>query len=110
MSIRDEIRAKILSQENMRGKSVELKFFGADIELRQPSLGQIQQYMESGDNKISLIRMLLDYAYVPGTDERVFEAGDVEALSQLPFGEDMSKVAAAIEKFTSLVIGDAEKN
>lgn len=110
MSFRDEIRAAILASDNLKRKTVPLKFFGAEIELRQPTTGDIIRATEGGTNRFTLVNVLLDYAYVPGTDEKVFEEGDVEHLKSLPYNEDMKSLTQAIETFTNILVGDAEKN
>lgn len=110
MSTRNELRAKILSHENLVRKKVELTFFGASIELRQPTAGDIMKYMDEQTKTMNIVSILLDYAYVPGTDDKVFEEGDVETLKQLPYNEDMQKLTRAIEEFTNIMVGEAEKN
>lgn len=107
---RDALRALIFSAEKAKPKTVALNFFGADIELRQPSVGDIQKYMESESQTMSMVSVLIDYAYVPGTDEKVFDPADADTLKALPFNEDVRKATEAINTFTNVVLGDAEKN
>ena len=107
---RTEIRALILSSENLKRKTLVFTFFGAEIELRQPTTGDIMRYMEESTRTMSLVNILLDYAYIPGTDEKVFEAGDIDTLKQLPYNEDMQKLTKVIEQFTNVIVSDAEKN
>lgn len=110
MTTRTELRARIFAAENTTRKKIKLTFFNAEIELRQPTAGDILRYMENDARSLNLISVLLDYAYVPGTNEKVFEEGDVETLKQLPFNEDMQQVTKAIEQFTNVMVGQAEKN
>lgn len=110
MSIRDEIRALVLADANLKRHSITVNFFGADIELRQPTTGDIIRSIEDESRKMTLVRVLLDYAYVPGTDEKVFEEGDIPVLEQLPYNSDMKALTKAIEAFTNILVGDAEKN
>lgn len=107
---RNLIRGTILASDNYKRDAIELDFFGAQIELRQPTTGDILRYTDSNSNALSLISILLDYAYVPGTNEKVFEEGDVEELKQLPYNKDMQALIKAIERFTNVMISDAEKN
>lgn len=110
MATRDELRSAILSSANMKRKSVKLKFFGAEIELLQPTAGDIMRYMDDSTKSLNIANVLLDYAYVPGTEEKVFEEGDLENIKQLPFNEDMQALVKAIEQFTNIMVGEAEKN
>ena len=94
---RDDIRSKIFSA---RPKSVLLEdFFGTTIELRQPALQQALQFRE-GETSEQIYNMLLDYAFVPETDEKVFEPADVDSLRTLPFGPEMTNL---IMKITELL-------
>ena len=94
---RDEIRSKIFSA---KPKSVIVDdFFGTTIELRQPGLQQALQVRET-DQAEQVYTMLLDYTYVPDTDEKVFTSEDVDSLRTLPFGGEMTKL---ISKVTELL-------
>lgn len=104
---RDSIRSAILSSESKRRKSKVLPFFGQDIEIRQPSVGDMMKFSEG--NK-SFIQVLIDFAFVPGTNEKVFEATDKAALEELPFNEDVQAVLDAVTELTSASVKDAEKN
>ena len=105
---RDAIRSKILSSANMHGATRLITFFGSEIELHQPSVGDIQKL--GADAKLGFTQVLIDYAFVPNTKEKVFVAGDLEALNELPFNMDIQKVINVIEEFTNLSVTDAEKN
>lgn len=109
---RDAARAKIFAAENKKGESVVLQFFGTEIELKQPSIGEIQKFGENvaEGGRIAFAQILVDYAYVPGTQEKVFESGDIASLNQLPFNADIQRVIDTIETFTNLSVKDAEKN
>lgn len=107
---KDAMRAKIFSAQSMDRKTVVVPFYGADIELRQPSVGEIEKLFDKETGKMSFVNMLIDHAYVPGTSEKVFTFADHDQLKDLPFNEDMSKVAETISKLTNVNIKAAEKN
>ncbi len=109
MSAKDILRSKILGQKPLTDV-VELED-GVQIEVRQSSVGQILDAMKTEDNKIRLLGILVDCCYVPGTDEKVFDAADVDALAQMPSGSYWQKLMDAINKQTlSARIEEAEKN
>ena len=111
MSIRDEIRAKVFSSASAQRKSYVLPFFGTEIELRQATVGEITQMIEEGSTgKISLPLYLIRHAYVPDTEEKVFETADLDGLMALPFNSDMSALSDIIVKLSNVQISDAEKN
>ena len=105
---RDEIRAKAL--QSQKPKSVECEFNGITVELRQPTVGEILDAQEETDRKRAITGMMVRYAYVPGTDERVFEMGDLDALMAMPFGEDYLNLNEAINKLTGINVNEAEKS
>lgn len=97
---RDELRAKILQTHQPKSKIVE--FFGAEIELRQPLLDDVIKARENPDRQSAVIDTLLGNAYVPGTNEKVFEDGDVADLRKKPFGADMIRVSRALEELSEV--------
>lgn len=101
---RDETRAAILSSENTKPDFRIVKFFGEDVELRQMDLATVLAVKESDSGNLSerIIRMMINYSYVPGTNEKVFEDGDIEALLSLPFGQDFARMQVAIGELTNI--------
>lgn len=109
---RDELRAKIFSAENRKLKTKVIELLGTTVEIRQPTLAQINKLSKmSADDKIpALIRIMVEYCYVPGTTEKVFELSDAESLSTLPSGKWLSDFNAAVEELTGVNVKEAEKN
>lgn len=107
---RDSIRTKIFAAENKRFKTKEITIFGANVEIRQPSLGMILKVKEDENREKAVIRLLIDFCFVPGTDERVFNPSDSDTLLAMPFGNDLIEVNNAIEELTNIDILEQEKN
>lgn len=87
---RKSIRAAFFAQ---KPKSKIITIQGVQMELRQPSLGEFYtsnstEVAEDQDRKSLVVKMLMDYCYVPGTSEKVFEDTDKEALMALPFNQE----------------------
>lgn len=97
---RDEIRAKILATRPPEKRIV--KFFGEDIEIRQPLLGDVLRSSDNTDREAVVIDTLIKYAYIPGTNERVFEETDAEVFKTMPFGPDFLEVNRALEAMLTL--------
>lgn len=108
-SMRDDIRGKIFSTKQ---KKILTSFNGAQIELRQPNLKTVLENLDNADRKNTVVTILIDYAYVPGTDERIFEDTDFDSIMELPFGSDFMEVSEAIDKLTNLnkKVGEERKN
>lgn len=108
--LRGQMRTKIFASETRRGKNTKLPFYGTEIEIRQPNIGQVQKWSDNDSDSVTLIEILLNHAYVPGTDIKVFESADRDTLQSLPMNEEATAVIAAIQAFTDLAIKDSEKN
>lgn len=111
---RDEMRAQIFGS---KPKSVVVDdFYGTSVELRQPTLQvALQQRNAPEDERVFF--MLTDYAFVPETDEKLFEPEDVDALRSLPFGNDFTRLMDSINSLLGIkpqeveaAIADAEKS
>ena len=111
---RDEMRAKIFGAAP-KSEPVE-DFFGTDIELRQPTL-QVALSQRGASEEDRLYFMLTDYAFVPGTQQKLFDIEDVEQIKQLPFGPEFTRLMDAVNKLLGVkpeemekAIGEAEKS
>jgi len=109
MSVRDDIRAKVFSA---KPRSKVVMFNGVEIEIRQPNLKSILRNMERTDRQNSVVNVLIEYAYVPGTNERVFDDTDFDGIMEMPFDNNFVEVSNAIDELTDLgkKIKEEEKN
>lgn len=105
---RDELRGKIFVEGKPRSKMIT--FFGAEIELRQPSVNELEKAQAERGTESSMADILIQYAYVPGTDEKVFEIHDLASLKELPFGPDFATLTEAITELTQIDVKAAAKN
>ena len=99
-SLRDTIRGKIFEAREL--KKIQLTFFGAEIEMRQMKLADILKAQNTEDRESAIIDMLVEYCYVPDTEERVFDISDAEALKQLPFDANFQRASKAMEELTEV--------
>lgn len=102
---RDTIRAAIF---NAKPESACIEFFGNEIELRQPTMGVVMNLrkMEEVDQTT---QMLINYAFVPGTNDAVFEPEDEDGIRGIPFGPDMNRLLEAINKLLGISVEGLEK-
>lgn len=100
---RDELRKALLGTAP-KPESKVIKMFGVDLELRQPSLGAIMKSRDETDQVTRAIDMIIEYAYVPGTDDHVFEFTDRDVIKNWPFGKDLTRLNAAIAELTGVDI------
>jgi len=84
--------------------------FGQEIELRPPSVKDAIEMAESQNDAGVLVDLLIRYAYVPGTNERVFEEGDREIINNWPVGSWIKEFMDKMNKLSNLDLEEARKN
>lgn len=106
------LKSRIFSAERKRFRSEIVTFFGEQIEIRQPSLGRMLSSADDMGEDASQrgTFVLLNYAFMPGTEIPVFDASDSEQILSLPYGEDFSNLMAAFQRVTGISVDAAEKN
>lgn len=80
----------------------EITLFGFQVELHQPTLGSILEAQSIEDEKKRSVNMIIEYAYVPGTNETIFEPADAEMILQWPFGDELVTLQLAIAELTGV--------
>jgi hypothetical protein len=103
VSKRDAIRAAFFNQK-IQAKTVTVA--GIAMEIRQPAVGDIMmmQVPEGMDSrKYAAAKVLCDYCYVPGTDEKVFDQADIESILAVPFSGDWVKLQTEIDSLTDIM-------
>ena len=110
---RDDIRAAIFGA---KPNSTTIEFFGHNIELRQPTLGDTMA-MRRANAEDATVQMLVQYAFVPGTNDHVFEETDADSIRNIPFGPDMLRLSQAVNALIGVTaeglekqVGEAEKS
>ena len=103
---RVQLRQKIL--DAAKPKSIPVNLFGQEIELRQPTLKAILEAQEIAENSSRTAHMIIEYAFVPGTNDRVFDETDTQLILDWPFGDDLIRVQKAITDLTGVDITAAE--
>lgn len=107
--VRSTLRDAILTDIKTTVKAEIVNFFGQDIEIRQPTVGQMEKAVSAEDKSSSITDMLIAYAFVPGTEDKVFETADVDTLKTLPYNEDVQEVMKAITRLTGVDVKAAAK-
>lgn len=96
-STRDQIRAKILAEQVKR---VTVTLDGMDIEVRQMTVGNMLDSVSVEDRRQQMANYLIECCFVPGTDEHIFEAADLDVLMSMPAGGYYSRLMDEINKQT----------
>lgn len=94
-----DIRSAIFAA---KPKSTLVTLFGKQVELKQPTMGKMFAAQKAVDTAHASAQMLIEYAHVPGTDTKVFDPADVEAVVNLPWGKDLVDMQEAIGKLTGI--------
>lgn len=105
---RDQLRAALIGKKHAPKREL-VTLFGVEVELQQPTLRSILQARDTDDEMVRTADVFIRYAYVPGTDERVFEEGDRDAILNWPYTEELLKVQQVIGDLTGIDLGNAEE-
>ena len=105
---RDELRTKIFSAKVLKTEKVNL--FGAEVEIRQPTLGDIIKTQGMEDRAAGIVYLLISYCYVPGTDEKVFDPADEKTLLGMPFDESFTSASIAITRMIGVEVEEEVGN
>ncbi len=106
---RNALRKKLIGDRHVPDSKI-VTLFDCEIELRQPSLAAILDARQDADESTRTTDVFLKYAYVPGTDEHIFEEADRETILNWPFNEELMNVQTTIAELTGINLADAEED
>jgi hypothetical protein len=107
---RDALRSRLLGNMDAKFKTKEITLYGEKVVIRQPPLSAVLDAQQNADQKSAMVEMMVNYIYVPGTNEQVFEIGDMEAILSMPFSADMALLQKTITDLTSINVAAEVKN
>lgn len=105
---RDQLRAALIGKKH-KPQRAKVTLFGVELEFQQPTLRSIISARDEEDELVRTADVFIQYAYVPDTDERVFEEGDRDVILNWPFTDELIEVQLLIAKLTGIDISDAEE-
>jgi len=105
---RDQLRAALIGKKH-KCESELVTLFGVQVELHQPTLAAILDAREEDDIQTRTADVFIRYAYVPGTNERIFEDTDRATILDWPFTQDLIEVQSVIARLTGVDIGTVEE-
>lgn len=105
---RDEIRARLIGS-TPAAQSEIVTIFKTRLEVKTPPLEEILSKGADAelDTVASSVQMIIDYCYVPGTDEKVFEDTDAPFIRRWPFTADLMEFQRVISRLTGIDIEGA---
>ena len=106
---RDDLRAALLSSANKTPDRKRVTFFGQEVDIVQPSIEAVLDAREEGSPVERSIGMLINYACVPDSEERIFERADIAFLRQLPWGPDFVRLNQVIAELTGVDLSEAKE-
>jgi hypothetical protein len=99
MTQRDDLRAKLFSS---KPRSKIVAFNDVEVEVRQPPVKAILEGTDNTDKRAAIVKLLISYCFVPGTNERVFEDADYDSILEMPFGNDWIALSSAIDSLIDI--------
>lgn len=113
MTDRDSVRKRLFGAKKFKTESLSLAFGEGDpveIEVKQPTVGEILDSQNTQDPKKSLVNLMIQYCYVPGSKVRVFEDADFNEIMSWPVGKWLTDFNTAVAKLTNIDIQGSEGN
>lgn len=104
---RDEARAAIFGTKS---KSEDAVFNGVKVELREPSVSDVLDFQQNSDRKAGVTNLLVNYVYMPKTQEKLFEPEDADSLLALPWNSDFQALQNKILSMMGVVPTPADKS
>ncbi len=105
---RNEIRDAMLGH-TPKAEVRRVTVFGIDMDLKQASLGEILDAEATDNVKISSVNLIIRYACVPGTNEKLFDDADRTMIENWPFNKDVLQLQEAIAELTGIDIEAMEQ-
>ena len=109
-----EVRNAIFASAKKQTKSEVITLFGHQIELRQPSLKDALNMGQNPDGSVvtqslQVARSLVAYAYIPGTDNKVFSDSDIPKIESLNASQDMINAIQVMGNLTGVPVEEQAK-
>lgn len=83
---------------------------GHTIEIQLPLTGEVLPY-SAGTKKLNPIDILIDFAYFPGSTEKLFNEADKDQLALMPYDISIQNIYLRLLKLiTGISVDDAVKN
>lgn len=86
-----------------------LSLWDTELELRQPTVGEMLEQSQETDQRVMISSFLIRQAYVPGTNELVFSNADQDGIMNWPYGRWVTDITEALRELTDLEIEEQEK-
>lgn len=104
---RQVLREKALNSRKPLSEVVEV--FGDKVEARQAKMKDIIDSTSDEHKGHTLAFMMTKMLFVPGTDEPLFESGDIDALMDMPYDEHMQKISEVFSRLNGIKVTEAKK-
>jgi len=109
MPDRNELRTSLFSGNQFKKDTVDV--LGADVEIRQPSIKDLQEMGDiADDDKNALVLLMIENCYVPGTNDKLFDKEDYDNLMELPSGKWVQEFQTKYMDLAGLNQDEAVKN
>jgi hypothetical protein len=107
---RDRLRGALFASKKRNSKLITL--FDVEVEIRQPTVGEMLALsgLNENDRRKSLVSIMVNYCFVPGTDEPIFDKSDEDGIMNWPVGEWFTTLNDAVAEMTNLDVAGQEKN
>ncbi len=105
---KEEFRKSLFAGKKLKRKKIKIR--GVPVEIQQPTIRQILRQRDSENTEDQLVDMLVEYCFIPGTDQKAFESTDKGDILEWPVEAWFTDFNDAVSKLTEINVESAEKN
>lgn len=107
---RDELRAVMFSPEKTLAHRIPLMFNGVQLEWQRPSIQELAEAQDASKDRNFMVGMIINYSYLPNTDEKVFEDSDYAVIMKMPYTDEYGDAVQTIVKALNMKVDEKVKN
>lgn len=85
-------------------------FNGVSLEFVQPTVGSLINKGDDDTEKAFFIKAMINHTVAPGTDEKVFDMTDYDALLEMPANGDFQAFTKIVTELMQLNVDEKVKN
>ena len=108
-----QARQKIIA--GSEPNKVSHTFKGVSVELRQPTITQFLTTNQTAEGEERnqarvTIKMIIEYTYLEGTDDKLFEDADLDALLNMPMSGEFFEMISKMNDLLDIKVDSKVKN
>ena len=105
-----DLRSQVFAKAS-KPQRLPFTFNGVPMEFVQPNIAKMYgSERSSAEGKSFIVFAMIENAYAPGTNEKIFTPEDYDAIMEMPIGAEMSKITKLVTEMFGLNVEEEAKN